>query len=167
MTKAGDGRETVLREGRLSRWSRLKRDADKGAGAGEEAPDKASAVTPTQGVTPEDTYGIPDPHAMPGGSAARRGSLVPAMRSLVGEDDGPAPVTEAEAAAEAFAVETGVEGDAPAIRELTEEEAAVVAELPPIESLSKDSDFTPFLADKVPEFIRHRALQVLWRSDPV
>ncbi|MFQ5765526.1 MAG: DUF3306 domain-containing protein, partial [Rhodospirillales bacterium] len=33
--------------------------------------------------------------------------------------------------------------------------------------LDKDSDFTPFMAENVPEFLRRQALRVLWRSDPV
>ena len=39
--------------------------------------------------------------------------------------------------------------------------------LPPLEGLDKDSDFTPFLADNIPDFIRNRALKILWRSDPL
>ena len=54
----------------------------------------------------------------------------------------------------------------PAERELTPEEQEVVDQLPPIESLTKDSDFTPFLADNVPDFIRKRAMRALWLSDP-
>jgi len=40
-------------------------------------------------------------------------------------------------------------------------------ELPDIDSLDKDSDFSAFLRQGVPEEIRRRALRVLWRSDPV
>jgi hypothetical protein len=39
--------------------------------------------------------------------------------------------------------------------------------LPDIDSLDKDSDFSAFLREGVPEEIRRRALRVLWRSDPV
>jgi hypothetical protein len=42
-----------------------------------------------------------------------------------------------------------------------------VAELPPIESLTKDSDFTAFLKEGVPEGLKNAALRRLWRSDPV
>jgi len=38
--------------------------------------------------------------------------------------------------------------------------------LPPVESLDKDSDFTPFLADGVPEDLARAALRKLWHSDP-
>ncbi len=40
-------------------------------------------------------------------------------------------------------------------------------DLPPVESLTATSDFTPFLRDKVPEALRKAALRKLWRSDPV
>lgn len=40
-------------------------------------------------------------------------------------------------------------------------------DLPTPETLDKDSDFSAFLKDGVPEALRRRALRVLWRSDPV
>ncbi len=40
-------------------------------------------------------------------------------------------------------------------------------DLPDIESLTKDSDFTVFMREGVPEDIRRLALRRLWRSDPV
>ncbi|UUX52028.1 DUF3306 domain-containing protein [Nisaea acidiphila] len=52
-------------------------------------------------------------------------------------------------------------------RPLTEEEEAVVAALPDIESLDAESDFTPFMQTNVPEFLRRRALRALWRLNPV
>ena len=52
-------------------------------------------------------------------------------------------------------------------RPLTDEEMAIVSELPSLDSLTKESDFTPFLAEKVPGFIRRRALSILWRSNPI
>ncbi|MGH6914918.1 MAG: DUF3306 domain-containing protein [Geminicoccales bacterium] len=39
--------------------------------------------------------------------------------------------------------------------------------LPPIESLTYESDYTVFLREGVPPEIRKQALQRLWRSDPV
>jgi Protein of unknown function (DUF3306) len=39
--------------------------------------------------------------------------------------------------------------------------------LPPIEDLTRDSDYTVFLAKNVPESIKNAALRKLWRSDPV
>ena len=40
-------------------------------------------------------------------------------------------------------------------------------ELPPIDSLTRDSDFTLFLRPGVPEELRKQALRKLWSSDPV
>jgi Protein of unknown function (DUF3306) len=40
-------------------------------------------------------------------------------------------------------------------------------DLPPIEELTRDSDYTAFLAKNVPESLRREALRKLWRSDPV
>ncbi len=39
-------------------------------------------------------------------------------------------------------------------------------DLPPIDSLDKDSDYTPFLADGVPEKLARAALRKMWMSDP-
>lgn len=41
------------------------------------------------------------------------------------------------------------------------------ADLPPVESLDADSDYTGFLADGVPEHLARAALRRLWRTDPV
>ncbi len=53
--------------------------------------------------------------------------------------------------------------------ETEEEEAALLSrlELPLPESLKPGDDFSRFMADGVPEFLRRRALRVLWRSNPV
>jgi hypothetical protein len=42
-----------------------------------------------------------------------------------------------------------------------------IPELPPIETLTKDSDFSPFLQSGVPEELRRAALSRLWASDPL
>ncbi len=42
-----------------------------------------------------------------------------------------------------------------------------VAELPDIDSLDKDSDYTAFMRDGVPEQLRRLALRKLWLSSPV
>ncbi|MCP5365643.1 MAG: DUF3306 domain-containing protein [Hyphomicrobiales bacterium] len=39
--------------------------------------------------------------------------------------------------------------------------------LPDIDSLDRDSDFTVFMTETVPEELRRRALRTLWRSDPI
>ncbi len=56
------------------------------------------------------------------------------------------------------------EGDAPP----AEETPTIAAEdLPDIDSLDKDSDYTPFMQVGVPEELKKLALRALWRSDPV
>lgn len=39
--------------------------------------------------------------------------------------------------------------------------------LPPIETLGRDSDYTPFMRPDVPDALRNAALRRLWQSDPV
>lgn len=53
--------------------------------------------------------------------------------------------------------------------ETAEEEAELLArlDLPVPESLKAGDDFTVFMRAGVPEFLRRRALRVLWRSNPV
>ncbi|WP_119461918.1 DUF3306 domain-containing protein [Rhodospirillaceae bacterium SYSU D60014] len=60
----------------------------------------------------------------------------------------------------------------PATAETGEGEAAAdqgsnPPDLPPIESLDKDSDFTAFMKEGIPEETKRLALRTLWRSDPV
>ncbi len=45
-------------------------------------------------------------------------------------------------------------------------EEITAEDLPDIETLDKDSDFTPFLKDGVPEELKRLALRKLWMSDP-
>jgi len=40
-------------------------------------------------------------------------------------------------------------------------------DLPAVDTLTEDSDFTRFMADGVPELLRKAALRKLWRSSPV
>ena len=54
--------------------------------------------------------------------------------------------------------------------EIDEEEevsAEVVEQLPDIDSLDKDSDYSPFMGKGVPEHLKRLALRKLWRSDPL
>ncbi|MGH6892124.1 MAG: DUF3306 domain-containing protein [Dongiaceae bacterium] len=55
----------------------------------------------------------------------------------------------------------------PAATTGSEPQPASPEELPSIDSLTKDSDFTAFLKAGVPEALRRLALRKLWRSDPV
>ena len=167
-------------EGRLARWSRLKAKGgaseteNKQAARVDELPAEADAPARPTGF--ED---LPDPSTLPGGVQKRR--FVPPMAPLADLDevDEDTPAYEAPPP-EALAMLNGeltpppgsavpveaLDSDLPE-RELTEEEAAAVRDLPPLETLTKESDFTPFLADNIPEFIRNRALKILWRSDPL
>lgn len=47
------------------------------------------------------------------------------------------------------------------------EDAPPPPELPPVDSLTAESDFTPFLRAEVPEDLHRQALRRLWTSDPV
>jgi len=46
-------------------------------------------------------------------------------------------------------------------------DSSIPQELPPVDSLTKDSDFAPFLRAGVPAELRLAALRKLWTSDPV
>jgi len=59
------------------------------------------------------------------------------------------------------------DGTNPPESEAAVPDEAAIADLPDIDSLDKDSDYTVFLRDGVPEALRQRALRKLWLSDPV
>ncbi len=137
----------------ISRWSRLKRRARDGQDAPEAVeapakPKKRGSAAPVAGRRP-----------------------VRSLPPLAGADQDPddpfagPPIIQAHGLPPEVAPPAADE--AAGERALTPEEQEAVKDLPPIETLNKDSDFTPFLADKVPDFIRRKALSVLWRSDPV
>lgn len=107
---SGDGADRSG-EGRLARWSRLKR----------ETRTRSHAVP---AAAPVDAAPVPD----------RLAALTPGSEH-------------------------------PAPHKTPSEEAAPV-ELPPIESLDKDSDYTRFLKTGVPEDLKRQALRKLWSSDP-
>ena len=46
-------------------------------------------------------------------------------------------------------------------------EPVAVEDLPDVDSLNADSDYTGFLKPGVPELLRRKALRTLWRSNPV
>ncbi|MGH6926696.1 MAG: DUF3306 domain-containing protein [Dongiaceae bacterium] len=74
--------------------------------------------------------------------------------------DSPAPGEESGSTAVTSAGETPSADTTPAA-------ADAAPDLPPIESLTRDSDFTIFMRDGVPDDLRNQALRKLWRSDPV
>ncbi|HLO75130.1 MAG TPA: DUF3306 domain-containing protein [Magnetospirillum sp.] len=71
--------------------------------------------------------------------------------------------TEAEAPA-AHAAEPAAEAPSPAPEPPPD---LSPPDLPPVESLTKDSDFSAFLQAGVPDDIRRAALSKLWTSDPL
>jgi hypothetical protein len=75
----------------------------------------------------------------------------------VAEESGPELPNE-------LVTQEGSELEAEGEEQTTEE---IVASLPDIESLDKDSDFTGFLQAGVPEELKNLALRKLWLSDPV
>lgn len=87
-----------------------------------------------------------------------------------GKGGGAAPVALARAtpasepvSAAGTAPPAPVEGDK---RPRPREDAALIKDLPPVESLTKDSDYTAFLKDGVPEDLKQKALKRLWSADP-
>jgi len=77
--------------------------------------------------------------------------------------------TQAKAGQDIDALEEApAEGEVPApTADEAEESDFVLEDLPNIETLDKDSDFTPFLNINVPDHLRRMALRKLWVSDPV
>lgn len=71
--------------------------------------------------------------------------------------DAPAKIDETDEAAEELPDHAGE----------PDQDAAIPEDLPDIETLNKDSDFTPFLREGVPEALKRQALRILWRSDPI
>ncbi|WP_454018984.1 DUF3306 domain-containing protein [Azospirillum sp. Marseille-Q6669] len=65
------------------------------------------------------------------------------------------PPTQLPVDAAAEPVETTPEADDP------------LKDLPPVEELTLESDFTPFLRAEVPDDLHRQALRKLWTSDPV
>ena len=60
----------------------------------------------------------------------------------------------------------GPEGGGPPA-EVEGDATAEQLDLPDIESLTEDSDFTPFMQDGVPDKIRTMAMRRLWRMNPI
>jgi hypothetical protein len=81
----------------------------------------------------------------------------------------PAAEPEEQATPQAGSPERALRRDEPgaAARTETAEETIDLAALPDIESLTYESDFTPFLRAGVPQELKNRALRKLWRSNPV
>jgi len=178
-----------MAEGRLSRWSRLKQKG--GADQREETEVEKTREVEKQAVAEAE----PEAFNLPGGVRVRH--FVPAMAPLApepeddddrltrgighadNEDDGGEPDLQAlqdgpddeeEIAIGAFDAQDDLDRDIYAgidEQALTDEQKEVVSTLPPLESLNGDSDFTPFMREGVPEFIKKKAMRILWRSNPL
>lgn len=80
----------------------------------------------------------------------------------------PTPVEVPPAVEEAAELPVAVAEGTPADPAQPETEAEdPLKDLPPIEELTGESDFTPFLRAEVPEDLHRQALRKLWASDPV
>ncbi len=77
----------------------------------------------------------------------------------------PDPSADPEKAAEARGAEAGAAGEGSPAE--PQEKDFDPKDLPDIETLSRDSDFSVFMHEKVPDALRRRALRRLWRVDPV
>ena len=84
-----------------------------------------------------------------------------------GKPDTPAPAAEPAAKPEG-AGEAGREASQePAPAAASSEPAVRAEDLPDVETLTYESDFTAFLREGVPELIKRQALRKLWTSDPI
>ncbi len=139
-----------IEESGLSRWSRLKKARkDRGAKRQEsELTGESKAVS----------RGKAAPTAYPTEVSGEYRPWLP-------------PLTEEKADSLPAEAEHGVdqEKDASTDGVLNAEETAIAEEmnLPEIESLEKESDYTVFLKDGVPEKLRRLALRKLWSSNPL
>ncbi|MDA1090955.1 MAG: DUF3306 domain-containing protein [Proteobacteria bacterium] len=163
-------------EGRLSRWSQRKLARGDSDGL---KPD--GAATPAASVAVAEASS--ETMSRSGGLTAR--GFVQPMRPLAGPEEGEtayeaapadalalfdpgngpenAPENAEAAALQAFpAGPEGEDENAP----LTPEQEAAVKDLPPVESLKKDSDFTPFFGPNIPDFLKRQAFKALWLSNP-
>lgn len=91
-------------------------------------------------------------------SRRKRAARKPAPSDTKPVEDAPEPSAGDEIAAPP--------GDEPESAESRTAEPAS-PELPDIDSLNAESDFTPFLKKGVPEELKNRALRKLWRINPV
>jgi hypothetical protein len=153
-------------EGRLSRWSRLKRSGG----------DESVAAEPQPDQQPDQPGPARQGSAAPVGLTDR--GFVQPLPPLASPEEGetayeaaPADalaLLDADAASrKAFPVPAGGEDDGDEEPgDLTPEQVEATKDLPPVESLTKDSDFKPFFATNVPDFLKRRAFKALWASSP-
>jgi hypothetical protein len=165
-------------EGRLSRWSKLKRSGEDGGGQENQPPSEDSTRVLQSDLQPVSLAPARQGSAAPVKAGLTEKGFVLPMPPLAGPEDGEAAyetapedalaLLDAEAAAlKAFPSGPEDEKDAEdGPGELTPEQVEAVRDLPPVESLNKDSDFTPFFASNVPDFLKRNAFKALWACTP-
>lgn len=177
-----------MAEGRLSRWSRLK-----SKGGAEEREEKTALkdreVEQIARATAE-----PETLKLPGGARVR--NFVPAMPPLapnVEDDDdrltrgighlAPLEGDDVQASATMEPLDAldqarpegadvslsddllnDIEDED--LESLSDEEREIVTGLPPLDSITAESDMTPFMQQGVPDFLKRKALRLVWRRDP-
>ena len=160
-----------IKGGRFSRWSRLKHENQI---VNSNVQEEELIEGKSEGINSDislNTYSNDENVIM-----NRKRPSVPFMRPLAGFEEGDTDFESPPIEAMEMLKESG-KVDQSAVSTLSDpseeeanlsaEEREIIGKLPPMESLTKDSDFTPFLEEKVPEFIRRKALKLLWRSDPI
>ena len=148
-------------EGRLSRWSRLKRSGEDGD-SDRNPPEAATQPLP---LDPQPAFPLPARQRSAAPALTEKGFVQP-LPPLAGPEEGEAAYEAAQedalslldpeaASLKAFPHRPEDEWEAEdGAGELTSEQAEAVRDLPPVESLNKDSDFTPFFATNVPDFLK-------------
>lgn len=147
-----------LRESRLSRWSRVKRQRAKGEQVEEPVQPVATEAEPAAaGGKRSKAAPLPGrgmrPYMPP---LADKVEEIPENALIPGDRPDYLPVPEGETR-----IDEALE------RDLTPEEQEAIKDLPPIDELDENSDFSGFLKQNVPLFIQRQALQKLWRSHPI
>lgn len=102
-----------------------------------------------------------------GGFLSRWSRLKQEAREREQEPEAPPPEPEPEQEPEAEAAAEPEAGDAAPAVGGDQGEAAEPLDLPDIDSLTRDSDYSVFMRAGVPADLRRQALRKLWRSDPV
>jgi len=161
-------------ESRLSRWAKRKEDAKEGGPEKEHASPKRGGAAPVaapraDGLSDKGFVKPMPPLAEPEEGEMPYEAAPPDALRLLEEEPSveEAGQVAGEAALKAFPVRSEDQDDGEdESRALTPEEEEAVKDLPPIASLKKDSDFTPFFASNVPDFLKRQAYKALWMSSP-
>lgn len=154
-------------EGRLSRWAKRKSLHRAGTPETERQEQETSLKRGSAAPVANRNFVPPmAPLAEPEEGETVYEAAQPDALALLGVAGDDAVLAE-EAALKAFPLGPENEGSEREDEiELTPEQEEAVRDLPAIESLKKDSDFTPFFAPNVPDFLKRQAFKALWMSSP-